>query len=145
MASHIPRGHNAVSPYLITTGAGGIIELLKAAFGAEDLGRHLRPDGTIMHAEVRIGDSVIMLSDGNAEFPPAPAMVHVYVPDVDAAYRRALQAGATSVLEPSDQFYGDRSAGIRDAAGNQWWIATHKEDLSPEEIARRAEAAMKQR
>ena len=143
MANHIPSGHSAVSPYLITTGAGRVIDLLRTAFGAEELGRHLNADGGIMHAEVRIGDSVIMFADGNDQFPPAPATVHVYVPDCDAAYRRALQAGATSLREPADQFYGDRSAGIRDSAGNSWWIATHKEDVPAEEMARRAAAAAK--
>ena len=138
---HVPAGHSTVSPYLVVPGAAGVIDFLTAALGAQELLRHKAPDGRVMHAEVRIGDTVIMLGESNAEFPPMPGMVHVYVPDVDAAYRRALQAGATSMREPSDQFYGDRSAGVKDASGNLWWLATHKEDLSPEEMERRAKAA----
>lgn len=137
----LPAGHNNVSPYLITRNAAQIIELLKAAFGATELFAMKQPDGTIGHAEVKIGDSVIMISDGNEQFPPRPTSVHIYVPDVDAAYQRAIKAGATSEREPADQFYGDRNAGVTDQGGNSWWIATHKEDLSEEEISRRAQAA----
>jgi len=142
-ASYVPTGHGRVSPYLVTKDAASVIRLLTSAFGAEEIDRHLGPDGQIMHAEVRIGDSVVMLSDASEAFPAMPCMVHVYVPDCDDAYRRALADGATSVREPADQFYGDRSAGVRDAGGNQWWIATHQEDVAPEEMARRAAAAGK--
>jgi PhnB protein len=137
---YIPEGHNNVSPYVITKGAAKVIDLLKQAFGATELMCMRMPDGTIAHAEVKIGDSVIMISEGNDQFPPRPAAVHIYLPDVDAAYQRALRAGATSEREPADQFYGDRSAGVTDAGGNSWWIATHKEDLSAEEIDKRAQA-----
>lgn len=139
--SPIPKGYSAVSPYLIGPGAARVIDLLVGAFGATEQFRSMKPDGTIGHAEVRIGDSVIMIAEAGAEFPAMPATIHVYVPDVDATYRRALAAGAKSVREPSDQFYGDRNAGVQDHAGNQWWIATHKEDLTPEEIQRRAQQA----
>lgn len=98
-------------------------------------------DGTIMHAEVRIGDSVVMMGESGGEFTPMPASIHLYVEDTDATYKRALRAGATSLREPADQFYGDRSAGVKDLAGNHWWIATHKEDVSPEELEKRAAAA----
>jgi PhnB protein len=138
----IPEGHNTVSPYVIVRGAAEVIDLLTQAFGATELFRMPTPDGAIGHAEVRIGDSVVMLADASAENPPMPCTVHVYVTDVDAAYRRALRAGAVSLREPADQFYGDRNAGVTDAGGNRWWISTHKEDLSPDEIARRAKAAM---
>jgi uncharacterized glyoxalase superfamily protein PhnB len=138
---HIPTGHSTVSPYLIVQSPAEVIELMTKVFDAQELSRHLTPDGRVMHAEVRIGDTVIMLGGSNEEWQPMPCMVHVYVPDVDAAYRRALQAGATSLQEPTDQFYGDRSAGVRDASGNRWWIATHTEDVSPEEMQRRAQSA----
>jgi PhnB protein len=98
-----------------------------------------------MHAEVRIGDSVVMMGEPADESSLMPGMIHLYVDDVDTTYQRALQAGATSLREPEDQFYGDRSAGVRDAFGNVWWIATHKEDVSPEEMKRRAQASMRQR
>src|SRR5215472_17646336 len=107
--NYVPEGHNQVSPYLVTENASRLIELLKQSFRATELFRSARPDGTVMHAEVKIGDSVIMIGEANAEFPAMNAMVHVYVDDVDAAYTRALRAGATSVRAPEDQFYGDRS------------------------------------
>lgn len=139
----IPEGHNTVSPYLIIEGATRVIELMARAFGGQEIFRMSRPDGRIAHAEVRIGDSVVMLADAGAEFPAMPATIHLYLADVDAAHARAVAAGAVSIREPANQFYGDRSAGVRDAGGNQWWISTHVEDVSGEEMARRAEAAMK--
>jgi uncharacterized glyoxalase superfamily protein PhnB len=118
-----------------------LIDFLKQAFDAELLFKMDGPGGRIMHAEMTIGDSRIMLGQ------PAPgqetqAMIHLYVPDTDATYKRALAAGGTSVREPADQFYGDRSGGVRDMFGNQWHIATHVEDVTPEEMDRRM-AAMK--
>jgi uncharacterized glyoxalase superfamily protein PhnB len=98
-----------------------------------------------MHAEVTIGDSVIMMGEPMGEFKPMPCMIYVYVEDTDAVYKQALKAGATSVMEPADQFYGDRNAGVKDMAGNLWWIATHVEDVAPEELEKRAQAAMAQR
>ena len=97
-----------------------------------------------MHAEVRIGDSVVMMGEAGPENKPTSSMIYLYVSDADAVYRRALQAGATPVREPADQFYGDRNAGVKDPAGNQWWMATRKEDVSPEELAKRAKASLKQ-
>lgn len=138
---HVPAGHGTVSPYLVTKNAEAVIRLLEGAFGGHEIHRSSRPDGTIQHAEVKIGDSVVMLGEACGEFPAMPCMVHVYVPDCDATYRRALDLGAASLREPASQLYGDRSAGVSDAGGNQWWIATHEEDVSPEEIERRAKAA----
>jgi uncharacterized glyoxalase superfamily protein PhnB len=138
----IPEGYHTVTPYLIVGGAAKLIDFMKAGLGAQERGRMAGPDGRIMHAEVAIGDSVIMLSDAGPENPPMTAMLHLYVEDADAVYRQALQAGATSIREPGDQFYGDRSAGVRDAFGNQWWLATHIEDVPPEEMEKRAAAAM---
>lgn len=138
----IPEGYHTVTPYLVVPGVAGLIEFLQQAFEAEERHRMARPDGTIMHAEVRIGDSIVMMGEATGEFQPKPAMIHLYVTDVDATYRRALAAGATSVREPTDQFYGDRTGGVKDASGNQWWIATHVEDVPADEMKRRSEAAV---
>ena len=135
----VPDGYHTVTPYLKVEGVAELIDFLKQAFDAVETERLPGPDGKVGHAEVRIGDSVVMMgetSDGN----PMPAMIYLYLEDVDAAYKRALEAGATSLMEPADQFYGDRSGGVKDAFGNFWWVATRKEDLSPEELRRRAEA-----
>ncbi len=127
----IPDGYHTVTPYLIVKGAAPLIEFLKRAFDAQERLRMPRPDGTIQHAEVRIGDSVIMLAEAGGEWKPMPASIHLYLLDTDAAYQRALQAGATSLRAPADQPYGDRSAGVQDASGTIWWLATHIEDVSP--------------
>ncbi len=136
----IPDGYHTVTPYLMTPGAAELIEFAKRAFGATERFRMAGPDGTIVHAEIQIGDSVVMVSDGSPEYPPMPSLLHLYVEDVDAAYAEALAAGAESLREPEDQFYGDRSGGVKDVFGNQWWLATHVEDVSPDEIRRRQEA-----
>jgi PhnB protein len=135
---------NTVTPYLTVQGAAKLIDFLKQAFEAKEIHCMTRPDGVIGHAEVRIGDSVVMMSEACGEWKPMPAMLYLYVEDVDAVYQRALEKGATSLREPMDQFYGDRSGGVQDPCGNHWHIATHKEDIPPEELARRAEAFMKQ-
>ena len=139
----IPEGYQAVIPYLVVDGAEKVIEFLKQTFHAKELLRMAGPDGKIGHTEVRIGDCVVMISDAQGPWKPMPAMIYVYTEDVDAAYQRALAAGATSVREPQDQFYGDRSAGVTDACGNQWWIGTHIENMSNEELLRRHQAAAK--
>jgi PhnB protein len=138
----VPDGYHSVTPYLIVKGVAQLIDFLKSAFEAVETERLPGPDGTIGHAEVRIGDSIVMMGEGE-HFEPMPAAIYLYVNDVDACYTRALNAGATSVMEPADQFYGDRSGGVKDAFGNLWFVATHKEDVSPEEILRRAEARAK--
>jgi PhnB protein len=137
----IPEGYHTVTPYLIVPRVAKLIEFLQQAFGAEQIRRMERPDGTIMHAEVRIGDSVVMMGESSGEWRPMPAAVHLYVDDTDAAYERALRAGATSLREPADRYYGDRMAGVQDPSGNHWWIATHVEDVSPEEMERRHASA----
>lgn len=134
----IPEGYHTVTPYLVVQEAAKLIDFLKQAFDAEEIHRMARPDGTIMHAEIKIGDSRVMMAEASGDVKPMPAMLHLYVEDTDAVYRQALQAGATSLREPEDQFYGDRIGGVRDSFGNQWWMATHIEDVSPEEMARRA-------
>ena len=138
----IPDLYHSVQPYLLVEGADGLIEFIKATFGAEETLRMPQPDSRIGHAELRIGDSIVMLADastaeGSGE--PMPATVMTYVEDADATYRRALDAGGTSLREPIDMFYGDRSAGVEDPFGNRWWFHTHVEDVTPEEAARRAQ------
>jgi len=140
----IPDGYHTVTPYLTVQGVPKLIDFLKQAFEAQELERMTQPDGTIGHAEVRIGDSVVMMGEARDEWKPMPSGIYLYVNDTDAVYKRALQAGATSIMEPADQFYGDRSAGVKDSSGNHWWIATHKEDVPPAELKKRAQAAMKQ-
>lgn len=141
----IPEGYHTVTPYLLVQGAEKLINFMKNAFEAKETERYSMPDGYIGHAEVRIGDSVIMVADAQGdEYKPMAAGIHLYVEDCDVIYKRAIGAGATSVREPQDQFYGDRSAGVNDQFGNKWWIATHKEDMSKEEIIKRMDEAMKQ-
>lgn len=115
----IPDGYHTVTPVLTVHGAAKLIEFLKQAFDAKEVYRFLGPKDIVMHAEVKIGDSMVMLGEATDEWKPMPATVALYVEDADAWYKRALRAGATSVREPADQFYGDRSAGVKDVAGNQ--------------------------
>ena len=144
-AKAIPAGHHTVTPYLVVRGAAKTIDFAKKAFGAEDLFDPMkRPDGTIMHAEIKIGDSVVMISDATEEHPAMQSMLHLYVPDIDAKYKKAVAAGGTSMMEPADQFYGDRSGGVKDPCGVMWYIATHKEDVAPRELMKRAQEHMKQ-
>jgi PhnB protein len=135
----IPEGHHTVTPFLRVTDAAKLIEFLKPAFGAEVAFRMDGPDGSVMHAEVKIGDSMIMIGQSPAN-DALRSMIHLYVPDTDAVYKSALAAGATSIREPANQFYGDRSAGVKDFLGNEWWMATHIEDVSKEEMQRRMAA-----
>lgn len=118
------RETRTVTPYLVVPGAADLITFLEKSFGARETERHTREDGTIMHAEVAIGDSFVMIGEANEQYGPMQAMVHLYLPDVDAAYARALEAGAESIQAPVDQPYGDRSAGVKEASGTTWWIAT---------------------
>jgi PhnB protein len=138
--SHIPDGYHTVTPYLIVRDVAGLIDFVKRAFNAEEIGEPMRhPDGRIMHAEVRIGNSPVMMGGAGDDNPPTAPMLHLYVEDCDAVYQQALAAGAQSLRAPTDEFYGDRSAGVKDAFGNQWWIATRKETLTMDEIKRRME------
>ncbi len=137
----IPEGYHSVTPYLVAQGIPKLFDFLKQAFGATERERQTKPDGTVRHAEVKIGDSIIMLGEAAGQWKPMPSMLYVYVPDIDATYQRALQAGGRALREPRDEFYGDRTAGVEDPCGNQWWIGTHIEDVAPEEMQRRAQAA----
>ncbi len=147
----IPEGYHVITPYLIIKGASDAIEFYKKAFGATEVMRMAQPDGRIGHAELQIGDSKFMLAD---EFPEmdvrsprsiggTAVMLHLYVEDVDTVVGRALSAGAKALRPIQDQFYGDRSGSVADPYGHVWHVATHKEDLSPEEIRRRAAAQHK--
>lgn len=136
----IPDGFHTVTPYLLVDGVPELLDFLERAFDAQVVERMTMPDGTVAHAQVKIGDSMVMMGQALAQYPPMPCMLYLYVPDVDATYARALAAGGTSVREPVDEAYGDRAAGVADPTGNQWWMATHKEDLTSEEIAARMAA-----
>jgi PhnB protein len=145
-AKPIPEGHHTVSPYLIVDGGARALDFYKKAFGATELFRMEAPGGKIGHAEIKIGDSVVMLADVHAEmqahdphhYKGSPVSLHVYVEDVDKVAKQATAAGATVKRPVQDQFYGDRSGSFEDPFGHTWHISTHKEDLTPEEIGRRA-------
>ena len=122
--SYKPEGYTTAAPYLIVDGAAKTIEFLTRVFGAKELRRFAGPDGRVMHAEVRIDDTVVMLADAAPAWPPIPAHVHIYVSDVDAIYKRALEAGAKPVQEPVKKEDPDKRGGIKDAGGTTWWIAT---------------------
>ena len=139
-----PEGYHTVTPYLVVEGANSLIDFMKQAFDATELFRLPNENGTIGHAEIKIGDSIIMLADASAEHAARPSMICLFVEDWHASYKRAIEAGATSICEPENQFYGDRSGGVKDASGMQWWIGTHIEDVSPEEMERRSAKAKEQ-
>ena len=134
-----PHDYHTITPFLMVEGASRLIEFLKAAFQATELMRFNQPDGRVMHAQVKIGDSIVMMGDALESCPPMPVSLYLYVADVDATYRAAMNAGSESLSEPADQFWGDRIAGIKDPAGNKWWIATHVENVDVEELTRRAQ------
>jgi PhnB protein len=143
MALPLPDGVHSVNPYLIVPDPDALVAFLTAVFGATP-GQRSVFEGRTTHVEVRIGDSLLMIGGAHG-FPPATAMLYVYVDDCDAAYARAIAAGAESLMAPADMFYGDRHGGVRDASGNSWWIATHIEDVPPDELARRHELEQKRR
>lgn len=133
-----PDGFHSITPYLCVKGAAKLLDFMKQAFGSEEIGRHLRPDGTIAHACVKIGDSMVEMGDVVDPNPVLTCAIHLYVPDVDAVYERAVNAGGVSLQKPTDQFYGERSASVKDMSGNQWYIATQTEILTKEEVEKRA-------
>jgi uncharacterized glyoxalase superfamily protein PhnB len=133
-----PNGWHSITPCLAVPDAGRLIEFLKEAFDGNEQARVTRPDGTVLFAEVRLGDSLVVISDPMDSWRPRPSMLNFYVADVDATFRRAVAAGATPVRRPANMFYGDRQACVRDISGNDWWITTHIEDVSVAEIQERA-------
>jgi uncharacterized glyoxalase superfamily protein PhnB len=151
-AQAIPKGHHTVTPSLFVDGAARAIDFYKKALGAEELMRFPGPDGKIMHAEIRLGDSIIMLAD---EMPDqggrSPKSIggtavsfFVYGENVDAAWKRAVDAGAKPIVPLADQFWGDRTGCLEDPFGHQWWLAQHIQDLTPEELRRNAESFFSQ-
>jgi len=140
MVEPVPAGDHTVTPYLVVPNGLGFLAFIEKAFGAVEKSRTLRPDGTIANAEIRIGDSMLRVAQARDPWPAMPGGFYLYVPDTDATYLAALAAGGVSTLEPSDQFYGDRNAGVQDPWGNNWWIATHIEDVAEAEIQRRLAA-----
>jgi uncharacterized glyoxalase superfamily protein PhnB len=139
----IPPGFHSVTPYLDVPDVLKLLSFLQQAFDASVVTPPIeRPDGSVGHAAVRIGDSEIMMGSATDGFEPTRSMVHLYVPDADAVYQKALDAGASPVQPISEQWYGDRSGGVIDSDGNLWWIATRTEDLSEEELAQRIKNAM---
>ena len=151
-AQAIPKGYHTVTPSLVVAGAAEAIDFYKKALGAEEIMRFPAPDGTIMHAELRIGDSVIMLGEEMPEqggrspksYGGTPVSFFVYQENVDAAWTRAVDAGAKPIMPLADQFWGDRSGCVEDPFGHQWWLAQHIEDLTPAELQKRAEAFFSQ-
>ncbi len=137
MVKPVPDGYHTVTPYLTVADAEVQIDFLKRAFGGEEKYRHTDAKGQVNHAEVRVGDSMVMIGQARGEWTPRQASFYLYVEDVDAAYKRAVAAGGKSLREPRNEAYGDRSGGVEDSQGNQWWVATHIEDVSAEEIQRR--------
>jgi PhnB protein len=148
----VPDGYHTATPYLIVSDAARALEFYQRAFGAEELMRFAAPDGKIGHAEIKIGDSVIMLADelpqmgyrGPKTLGGSPVSILIYMDDVDARFARALDAGAVQTRPVENRFYGDRSGTLADPFGHVWTLSTHVEDVPPDELARRAEAVMKQ-
>jgi PhnB protein len=146
----IPDGYHTVTPHLAIRGASRALEFYAKAFGAEEMFRMPGPDGTVMHAEVRIGDSIVMIGEEAPQMgalsPQAlggsPVSLLLYVPDVDASFARATAAGCVAQMPPTDMFWGDRYGKLQDPFGHVWAIATHVEDVAPEEMARRMAQAM---
>ncbi|HMS64496.1 MAG TPA: VOC family protein [Ignavibacteria bacterium] len=138
----VPNGYHTITPYLIINEAQKFIDFLIKAFDAVLMDISRTPEGVIRHAEIRIGDSMMMLTEATEQYTASPGHFYLYVNDIDSVYKQALSAGATSIMEPADQFYGDRNAGVKDSFGNIWWIGTHIEDVSSDEIKKR-EAELK--
>ena len=140
----VPEGYHTVAPYILTEDPDRLVEFLKAAFGAVEHQRVPGRDGSTGHADVTIGDSHVMMGKAQKALPAFSCMLHVYLPDIDAAYARALSAGAVSVQEPTNMYYGDRTAGVRDVSGNTWWLASRQENLTAAKLAERLNAGGKQ-
>jgi PhnB protein len=138
----IPEGYRTITPGFIAKNCDKAIDFIKSVFRAEERMRFLGPDGKVAHCELQLGDCVLMCGEAGDHHAAAPQYLMVYVPDCDATFKRALDAGAKALDQPTDQFYGDRNGRVKDPFGNEWVIATHIEDVSPEEMEKRAKAAM---
>ncbi|HVG23636.1 MAG TPA: VOC family protein [Thermoanaerobaculia bacterium] len=139
----IPEGYHTVTPYVTVPDVDAMLDWVQRALGAKVHEVVHDAEGGARHADVIVGDSHIMMGRGSEQWPARPGSFYLYVEECDEWYRRAMAAGATSLREPTTEFYGDRSAGLTDPFGNQWWMATHVEDVSPEEMDRRAKEAWK--
>ena len=135
--SPIPPGFHSVTPYLMVADVTGYLDFLRKAFDVQVTRQYEGPDNTIAHVEVRLADSIIMICDGLARHKLMPAALYFYVTNVDTVHKQALDAGATSICEPRNEFHGDRVGAVEDGWGNIWWLATHVEDVSDEERTRR--------
>ncbi|MFG2003760.1 VOC family protein [Spirillospora sp. NPDC048911] len=133
----IPEGYTTVTPWIISRDTAAVIDYLERAFGAEEIGRVVDARGRIGHAEVRIGDAIVMLFDGDPSWPDTPAFLRLYVPDAHATQRQAIEAGGVLVSEVTHLAFGDLVGRVRDPFGNLWWIQTRIEDVTEEELARR--------
>lgn len=138
--SPVPAGYHTVTPYLIVDDVDRLITFLEQGLGAKLCEKHGPPGGPVMHADVLIGDSHVMMGSSSERHAAMPAMLYLYVPDTDGCYARAVAAGGQSIQTPVDMPYGDRNAAVRDFAGNEWWIGTRQENLTPEELGRRMAA-----
>lgn len=138
----IPEGYHTVTPYLVVENVANLMAFLANAFGATVKDRIAGPDRAVMHAAMRIGDSMVMMGCAGRQHPAREATLSLYVADADTTYAKAIAAGGVSLGEPEVKFYGDRVGGVRDPAGNSWWVATHVEDVPAEDLAARARAAM---
>ena len=145
----IPEGFNTVTPHIVVKGAGAAMDFYKKAFGAEEIMRMPAPDGSLMHGELKLGNSRIMIAEENPQMGcqspltlgGSPVTIHMYVKDVNAFYNQAVKAGATPIMPVTDMFWGDRYGMVADPYGHKWSVATHVEDVTPEECGRRMEKA----
>lgn len=133
----VPEGYHTVTPFIIVKGAAQLLDFTREAFGAKELARVPSEDGTLGHAETKIGDAVVMMFDSKPGWPDTPSFLRLYVDDCEATYQQALKANATSVTEPTDMPWGDRVCRVKDPLGNLWWIMTRMENVSQEEIEKR--------
>jgi len=142
----IPEGYHTVTPYITVDNAGEVMDFLKKAFGAQETFAMRDEQGNVRHGEMKVGTSMVMMGSSHDQYKARPGNFYVYVEDCDAVYKKALAAGGKSLSEPSTQFYGDRHGGVTDSQGNNWWIATHVEDVPETELEQRAkEFAEKQK
>lgn len=139
----VPEGYHSVTPYCTVPDVAKVLEFVERAFDAKRVEAAPDASGVIRHADVLIGDSHVMFGQASEQWPARPGTLYLYTEHVDELYRKAMEAGGTSLREPTNEFYGDRSAGVQDSQGNQWWMATHVEDVTPEEMERRMAEAWK--
>jgi len=137
----VPDGYHTVSPYIVSDDPDRLLKFIREAFAGEEVHVMRQRDGRILHAQARIGDSIVMMGGADSKWPAEKTSLYLYLEDVDATYRSALDAGAASIMPPADQIYGDRMGGVKDPTGNTWWLASHVEDVTPEMMKER----MKQR